>query len=203
VISERIGTWIRQYMLHVGRWFADVGMTPNMATIIGLALNCMVAVVIGFGYPLAGGIFLLVASAFDMVDGAIARATGSVSKFGGFLDSTLDRYSEIVVYIGVVVWLNRTTDDHLGSLLVLIAATGALMVSYARSRGEQIGYKASGGLVARPERVVLLALALIINQPLWALWILAVTTHVTAVMRIMTIWRMAQADERAADGSGS
>jgi CDP-diacylglycerol--glycerol-3-phosphate 3-phosphatidyltransferase len=187
-------------MLHVGRWFANVGMTPNMATIIGLALNGLVAVIIGFGYPLLGGIFLLVASAFDMVDGAIARATGSVSKFGGFLDSTLDRYSEIVVYIGVVVWLNRTTDDHLGSLLVVIAATGALMVSYARSRAEQIGLKASVGLVARPERVVLLALALMINQPLWALWILAITTHLTAIMRIAHVWRTAQAEERSSNG---
>jgi CDP-diacylglycerol--glycerol-3-phosphate 3-phosphatidyltransferase len=200
VISERIGTWIRQYMLHVGRWFANMGMTPNMATIIGLALNGLVAVIIGFGYPLLGGIFLLVASAFDMVDGAIARATGSVSKFGGFLDSTLDRYSEIVVYIGVVVWLNRTTDDHLGSLLVVIAATGALMVSYARSRAEQIGLKASVGLVARPERVVLLALALMIDQPLWALWILAITTHLTAIMRIAHVWRAAQAEERTTNG---
>jgi CDP-diacylglycerol--glycerol-3-phosphate 3-phosphatidyltransferase len=196
VISERIGIWIRQYMLHVGRFFARLGMTPNMATVIGLSLNVLVAVVIGFGQPLLGGVFLLVASAFDMVDGAIARSTGSVSKFGGFLDSTLDRYSEVVVYVGVLVWLNRTSDDHLGSLLVLIATSGALMVSYARARAEEIGYKASVGLVARPERVVLLALALIINQPLWALWILAVATHVTAVMRILHVWKLASVDEK-------
>lgn len=196
MISERIGIWIRQYMLHVGRFFARLGMTPNMATVVGLSLNVLVAVIIGFGQPLLGGIFLLVASAFDMVDGAIARSIGAVSKFGGFLDSTLDRYSEVVVYVGVLVWLNRTTDDHLGSLLVLIAATGALMVSYARAKAEESGYKASVGLVARPERVVLLAIALIINQPLWALWILAVTTHVTAVMRILHVWRLASADEK-------
>jgi CDP-diacylglycerol---glycerol-3-phosphate 3-phosphatidyltransferase len=196
VISERIGIWIRQYMLHVGRFFARLGMTPNMATVVGLSLNVLVAVIIGFGQPLLGGIFLLVASAFDMVDGAIARSTGAVSKFGGFLDSTLDRYSEVVVYVGVLVWLNRTSDDHLGSLLVLIATSGALMVSYARARAEEIGYKASVGLVARPERVVLLALALIIDQPLWALWILAVATHVTAVMRILHVWRLASADEK-------
>jgi CDP-diacylglycerol--glycerol-3-phosphate 3-phosphatidyltransferase len=171
-------------------------MTPNMATVIGLSLNVLVAVIIGFGQPLLGGIFLLVASAFDMVDGAIARSTGAVSKFGGFLDSTLDRYSEVVVYVGVLVWLNRTSDDHLGSLLVLVATSGALMVSYARAKAEESGYKASVGLVARPERVVLLALALIINQPLWALWILAVATHVTAVMRILHVWKLASADEK-------
>ena len=185
-------------MLHVGNWFACVGMTANMATIVGLGLNVIVAIVIAIGQPLLGGIFLLVASAFDMVDGAIARSTGSVSRFGGFLDSTLDRYSEVVVYIGLLIWLNRTGDDHVGSLLVLIATSGALMVSYARAKAEEIGYKASVGLVARPERVVLLALALIINQPLWALWILAVATHLTAGTRIFHVWKLASQDTRSA-----
>jgi CDP-diacylglycerol--glycerol-3-phosphate 3-phosphatidyltransferase len=187
-------------MLHVGNWFARKGMTPNMATIVGLSLNVIVAIIIAVGQPLLGGIFLLVASAFDMVDGAIARSTGSVSKFGGFLDSTLDRYSEIVVYVGLLIWLNSTGDDHTGSLLVVIAATGALMVSYARAKAEEIGYKASVGLVARPERVVLLALALIIDQPLWALWILAVATHVTAATRIFHVWKLASQESKAASG---
>ncbi len=194
MISERIRTWVRGYMLHVGAWFASMGITPNMATLIGLALNGIVAVIIAFGYPVLGGVLLLFASAFDMVDGAIARSTNAVSTFGGFFDSTIDRYSEIVVYIGLLVWLNQTGDDHLGSVLTLVAATGALMISYARARAEAIGYKASVGLVARPERVVLLAICLIINQPLWALWVLAVLTHVTAAWRIIHVYRLAIAD---------
>jgi CDP-diacylglycerol--glycerol-3-phosphate 3-phosphatidyltransferase len=194
VISERIGKWARQYMLHVGQWFAGMGVTANMATLLGLLLNGIVAVIIAFGFPVVGGILLLVASAFDMVDGAIARATNSVSKFGGFFDSTLDRYSEIVVYVGLLIWLNQTGDDHLGAVLVLVAATGALMISYARARAEAIGYGASVGLVARPERVVLLALCLIINQPMWALWILAIATHLTAAWRIIHVWRLTSAD---------
>lgn len=200
MISERIGQWVRQYMIHVGKWFARIGLTPNMATVIGLALNIAVAAVIASGHPRWGGIFLLVASAFDMVDGAIARATGATSKFGGFLDSTLDRYSEVVVYLGLLIWLNQTRDDHIGSVLILIAASGAVLISYARARAEAVGYGASVGLVARPERVVLLAICLIINQPLWALWILAIATHLTAVTRILHVWRMAQAEERAANG---
>ena len=197
MISERIGRWVRRYMLSVGGWFASLGMTANMATLLGVALNGIVAVIIAFGFPVAGGILLLLASAFDMVDGAIARATNSVSKFGGFFDSTLDRYSEIVVYVGLLVWLNQTGNDHLGAVLVLVAATGALMISYARARAEAIGYGASVGLVARPERVVLLALSLIINQPLWALWILAVATHITAVWRIFHVYRLTSADAAA------
>jgi CDP-diacylglycerol--glycerol-3-phosphate 3-phosphatidyltransferase len=185
-------------MLHVGQWLARTGMTANMATLIGFLLNAGVAAVIASGHPRIGGVLLLVASAFDMVDGAIARATKSVSKFGGFFDSTLDRYSEIVVYVGLLVWLNDTNDDHSGAILILIAATGALMISYARARAEAIGYGASVGLVARPERVVLLAACLIINQPLWALWILAILTHFTAIWRIVHVWRLTRADEAAA-----
>jgi CDP-diacylglycerol--glycerol-3-phosphate 3-phosphatidyltransferase len=182
-------------MLHVGGWFAAIGVTPNMATLIGLVLNGIVALIIASGHPVIGGFLLLLASAFDMVDGAIARSTNAVSNFGGFFDSTIDRYSEIVVYIGLLFWLNQTRDDHIGAALILIAATGALMISYARARAEAIGYSASVGLVARPERVVLLAICLIINQPLWALWILAVLTHVTAIWRIIHVYRMARADE--------
>ncbi len=198
MISERIGQWVRHYMLHAGEWLSRTGLTANMATLLGFLLNAGVAAVIASGHPRIGGVLLLVASAFDMVDGAIARATNSVSKFGGFFDSTLDRYSEIVVYVGLLVWLNQTRDDHIGSLLVLIAATGALMISYARARAEAIGYGASVGLVARPERVVLLAICLIFNLPLLALWILAVSTHLTAVWRIVHVWRTTQAEERAA-----
>src|SRR5699024_8238403 len=148
-----------------------------------------------FGYPVIGGVLLLIASASDMVDGAIARATGTVSKFGGFFDSTIDRYSEIVVYIGLLAWLMTTGDARVGAMLTLITATGALMVSYVRARAEAIGYTASVGLVARPERVVLLALCLIIHRPLWALWILAVLTHITAIWRIVHVYGLVDADE--------
>jgi CDP-diacylglycerol---glycerol-3-phosphate 3-phosphatidyltransferase len=199
VISEPIGQAVRHYVLGVGRAFARLGVTPNMATLIGFGLNVIVALVLASGQPRVAGALLLLASAFDMVDGAIARATGNYTSFGGFLDSTVDRYSEIVVYIGLLVWLNTTDNDHLGSLLVLIAAAGALMISYARARAEAIGYKASVGLVARPERVVLLALCLIFNVPLLALWILAVTTHITAVWRMVHVWRVTRADQPAAD----
>lgn len=193
MISEPIGRAVRQYMLGVGRFFAGLGITPNMATLIGFGLNAIVAIVLASGYPRVAGVLLLIASAFDMVDGAIARYTGKTSAFGGFLDSTVDRYSEIVVYIGLLVWLNTTSDDHLGSLLVVISATGALMISYARARAEAIGLKASVGLVARPERVILLAICLILNVPMVALWILAVATHLTAVWRMIHVWRVTQA----------
>lgn len=194
MLSEAVGTWVRSKMLVVGRAFASIGVTPNMATIIGLILNIIVAIILGFGHPVIAGVLLLLASAFDMVDGSIARATDTISKFGGFFDSTIDRYSEIVVYVGLLVWLNTTNDDHLGSVLILVACTGALMISYARARAEALGYKASVGLLARPERVILLALCLIIQQPMWALWILAILTHVTSIWRIAHVYGVAAAE---------
>jgi CDP-diacylglycerol--glycerol-3-phosphate 3-phosphatidyltransferase len=197
VISERIGNMIRGQILGVGRFLANLGLTANMLTVIGLVLNCIVAVIIATGSELIGGFLLLVASAFDMLDGAVARATGTTSKFGGFLDSTLDRYSEVVVYLGVLVFMLDSDDAKTGAILVLISATGALLISYARARAEAAGYTASVGLVARPERVILLGICLIIGQPLWALWVLAIATHLTAATRIIHVWRLSLREQGA------
>jgi CDP-diacylglycerol--glycerol-3-phosphate 3-phosphatidyltransferase len=189
MFSERIGNLVRHRLLAIGHALAWIGFTPNILTITGVLLNLGVAIVIATGHPMIGGFLLLVASAFDMLDGAVARATGLTSPFGGFLDSTLDRYSEALVFGGVLIYLLDTDDAERGAILTFIATVGALLISYARARAEAAGYKASVGLVARPERVILLALCLIIKQPLWALWILAIATHLTALTRIVHVWR--------------
>src|SRR3954447_606932 len=125
---------IRGQILGIGRFLANLGLTANMLTVIGLVLNGIVAIIIGSGHEVIGGFLLLFASAFDMLDGAVARSTGTTSKFGGFLDSTLDRYSEAVVYLGVLVLMLDSADAKTGAILVLISATGALLISYARAR---------------------------------------------------------------------
>lgn len=198
MISERIGFWVRGYILGVGRAIARLGITPNLLTVLGLVLNATVAAVIAAGEPRWGGVLLLFASAFDMLDGAVARATDHITKFGGFLDSTLDRYSESVVFLGLLIYILDTDDAKTGAILIFISAVGSLLISYARARAEAAGWKASVGLVARPERVVLLSLCLIIGKPLWALWVLAVTTHVTAVTRIIHVWRLSTSEAHAA-----
>ena len=197
MVSERIGAWVRGHLLVLGRALAGIGLTANMLTIIGLVLNIGVAAVIASDHPRVGGVFLLVASAFDMLDGAVARATGTTSKFGGFLDSTLDRYSEAVVLGGVLIYLLGTDDWKVGSILVFASVVGSLMISYSRARAEAIGYRASVGLVARPERVILLAICLVIGEPLWALWALAILTQITAFTRIAHVWRLAEAESAA------
>ena len=194
MISERLGTWARQKMLVVGAFLGKFGVTPNMLTIAGFILNCVVAAIIASGRGQLGGVLLLFASAFDMLDGAVARSTGKTSRFGGFFDSTVDRYSEIIVYVGLLWYMLGTGDWKSGSMLVLLSATGAVMVSYARARAEAAGWKASVGILARPERVVVLSLGLIIDRPMWALIILAIATNLTAVMRIAHVWRESQKD---------
>ena len=201
MISERIGNLVRGRLLSLGSALAGLGLTPNMLTIIGLILNAVVAVIIATGHPVWGGVLLLFASAFDMLDGAVARATGLTSDFGGFLDSTIDRYSEVIVFGGVLFYMLDTEDARTGAILTFVAAAGALLISYARARAEAAGYKASVGLLARPERVLVLAVGLIFGIEIWALWFLAIATHLTAVTRILHVWRASEADKAADSAS--
>lgn len=195
MISELIGSRIRSYTIRLGEVLARLGLTPNVVTAIGLLLNLLVAVIIARGHLQLGGVMLLLASGFDMLDGAVARATGTVTPFGGFLDSTLDRYSEAVVFFGVLVYLLGTRDYFAGALLVLTATAGSLLISYARARAEAAGFRASVGLLARPERVVVLAVGLLLSQVIPALWILAIGTHLTVWTRIAHVWRLSRQSE--------
>ena len=192
MISELIGAQIRTYTLRVGEMLARLGLTPNALTVIGLLLNVFVAGTIASGRLELGGAFLLVASGFDMLDGAVARASGTVTRFGGFLDSTIDRYSEAVVFGGVLVYLLGTPDFRLGSLLVFAATVGSLLISYARARPEAAEFRASVGLLARPERVFILAVGLLIGQLIPALWILVIGTHLTVLTRIAHVWKISR-----------
>jgi len=203
MISERIAVWAREKLTVVGSYLGSLGLTPNLLTVIGFVLNCAVAVIIATGNLRLGGVLLLFSSGFDMLDGSVARATGKISKFGGFFDSTVDRYSEIVVYAGLLYYLLDTEDWKSSAMLILLAATGAIMISYARARAEAHGWKAAVGLLARTERVVLLSLGLVIGKPVWALWVLAIGTHLTAVTRIIHVWRLAELESATAGSTAA
>ena len=181
MISTLVGNWVRGHLLRVGSFLARSKLSPNWFTIVGLLLNIVVAVIIASGNLLLGGILLIGAGLFDMLDGAVARASNRITPFGGFLDSTLDRYSEAVIYLGLLIYFQH---HHAGSYaipLVYATAIGSLMVSYARARAEAAGVGAEVGIFARPERVILLAVFLIVNRPILAVWILAVLTNFTAI----------------------
>lgn len=189
MIAGAVKEWARALAHVVAVGLGRTGITPNMLTVVGLALNVAVAAVLAAGYLTAGGALLLVAGAFDMLDGALAKATNQTTLFGAFLDSTLDRYSEIVVFFGLLLYL-QATGQTLEAGLVYAAAVGSLLVSYARARAEALGFDCEVGVLARPERIIVLAAGLLLGYPAVALWVLAVMTNVTAVQRILHVWRL-------------
>ena len=188
------------------RPLAQLGITPNTLTLLGLALSVATAIVIAQGYFLVGGLLVLFAGIFDMFDGALARARNASSIFGAFLDSTLDRYSESIILFGLFWYAVQTGTMHenlwpfqheqswmLSS--IYIAVVGSLMVSYAKARAEGLGLECKTGLLARPERVVILAVGLLAGVMIWAVLLLAIFSNFTAVERIVYIRRVTRDPE--------
>jgi CDP-diacylglycerol--glycerol-3-phosphate 3-phosphatidyltransferase len=189
MISNRVKDVVRARMDGVGRVVAKTGLTPNGATICGLVVNIGVAFVLATGRFGLGGFLLLIAAPFDMLDGALARAQGSGSKFGAFLDSTLDRYSEVILFFGLLWHIQRDPyRTDMRTILVYLCVTGSLLISYARARAEALGFNNEVGLLARPERVVGLGAFLLFGWTDAILWILAILTQITAIQRIIHVW---------------
>ena len=184
----------------VARLLARLGLTPNLVTLIGLAIAGAGAYLIATGHWWGGGLIVLFAGAFDMFDGALARATGKASDFGALLDSTIDRVSEAVVLLGLLAFYLSSNDD-LGSILVYVALVGSIMVSYMRARSEGLGIDCKVGVMTRPERVVAIGTALIVGHwlPITMLVVLSVIgalTTVTAVHRLVHTSRMINSEDR-------
>jgi CDP-diacylglycerol--glycerol-3-phosphate 3-phosphatidyltransferase len=194
----------REFAERLVRPLAALGLTPNMATFLGFLFSCVTAVVLAMGNLRIGALMVLFSGAFDMVDGALARVRNQKTTFGAFFDSTLDRYSEAVVLLGLIVFaLNAPTLPQRNWIVALayVAGIGSLMVSYTRARAEGLGLDAKSGLLARPERVILLAAGLLIGGQDWLLWtllILAAASVLTSIQRIVAVRRVAlRADESA------
>ncbi len=187
-------------MTIIVRPLAGLGVTPNTLTVVGLLLSILTAFVIAQGMFLAGGLLVLFAGIFDMFDGAMARARNASTTFGAFFDSTLDRYSESIILFGLLVYALQTPamqdrfwpfhyEQPWTITLIFIAVVGSLMVSYAKARAEGLGLECKTGLLARPERVVILAIGLLTGAVIWALVLLAVFSNVTTIERIVHVWR--------------
>jgi CDP-diacylglycerol--glycerol-3-phosphate 3-phosphatidyltransferase len=189
MVSSRFANKARAQLGPLGKIVARTGLTPNTITVIGLLLNVGVAAVIASGNLALGGFLVLVAGGFDALDGAVARSTGQTSQFGSFLDSTLDRYSEAVVFAGLLIYLTRDDAGTIPIVLVYATIVNSLLISYARSKAESIGVAGDVGFAQRLERILILAFFLLISQPVWGLWILAVLTQITAAHRILHTWR--------------
>ncbi len=170
---------------------AALGVTPNMISVFGFGGNVAAAVLAAGGYFPWAGVVMLVASALDLLDGALARKTGTVSTFGAVFDSVLDRLSEAAVLGGLLFHYTQTGGHTQEVVLCYAAIVGSIMVSYVRARAEGEGLALREGLFTRAERVILLSGALIIGHGIvvYALWVLAVLSHLTAAQRVFAVWQ--------------
>jgi CDP-diacylglycerol---glycerol-3-phosphate 3-phosphatidyltransferase len=165
------------------------GITPNTLTLTNLALNIVAAYVIATGHFFLGGVLILGSGLFDLLDGALARFTKRTTKFGAVLDSTVDRVSEAATLCGLLIWYVAKEGSTLEIVLILAVLIGSFLVSYVRARAEGLGWQCQVGLFTRAERVIVLAVGLLINQIFVALCILAVFVFVTVVQRLVYLWK--------------
>lgn len=175
----------------VASFFLKIGLTPNAVTLLGLAGSIGAAVLIALGMPLWGGIVLLLMAPLDAFDGAMARLSGKSSKFGAFLDSVIDRYSELFIYAGIL-YMFFEQGNFWGVMVCFAAASGAVLVSYTRARAEALGFDAKVGVMTRVERSIVMIVGLLFGIIVISLVIIAVLAHLTAMMRMVTVWKQAK-----------
>ena len=176
-------------LLSVLRWLR---ITPNQVTVSGTVLN-MAAAGLVIATPVAhhliyAGVVFLIAGCFDMLDGALARLAQKTTPFGAFLDSTLDRVSEGVVFAGIA-YLLATQGRSIDAALVVLALLGSILVSYTRARAEALGVECKVGLMSRPERIILIALGLFFDVLPYVIYIMLALTAFTVVQRVVHTYR--------------
>lgn len=169
-----------------------LGFRPNYITILGLIGHIGAGVLIAAGHLFWGGIVALVVVPLDALDGTMARLRHESGAYGAFVDSVTDRYSEIALFGGLLVFFSRT-GTWTDALLVFFASTGSIMVSYARARAEALDYSAKIGILTRAERYIVLIPGLLLGYPQVSLWILAVLANFTAIQRIFYVRKQAKA----------
>ena len=200
MFGASIGRGAERIISAMVRWLAYGRINPNYLTLIGVSINIGCGLLFGFGHFFWAGIILIVANLFDMLDGQVARLSGRVTRFGGFLDSSLDRLSDMVIFVGLMVFYARDTQFHstLNVFLAGAAMMGSVMVSYTSARAESLIPKCDVGFLRRPERVVLLIIGaltthpgsqnLFFNRMAAVLWILAVGSYWTFAHRMYHTW---------------
>lgn len=200
MISPELQAIFRRLVERMMQPLVRSGITPNMVTVVGLLLSGLTAAVLASGHFIGGGLLVLFSGAFDMLDGGLARARGGGTKFGAFFDSTLDRFSEGIIYLGLLYWFT-TAQRPKSAVLIYLVILGSLLISYSRARAEGLGLDCKVGLLARPERVILLGLALLIdgghvgslpNDEVLVVVLagMVILTFFTLAQRIWHIWRL-------------
>ena len=193
MLSKYGRDWIAAPLNQIAHWLERTGISPNALTLIGFALTVGVAAVLAMGQFLIGGLLLIAAALFDTLDGALARHTGSTTVFGAFFDSTMDRYSEAVTLVALMIFYSGQTDGRTALLLLAATLVGSLMVSYTRARAEGLNIECKEGFFQRTERIVALIIGLVTGWMLPVLLILAVLTNLTAIQRIVSVYQKTKA----------
>jgi CDP-diacylglycerol--glycerol-3-phosphate 3-phosphatidyltransferase len=170
-----------------------LGLVPNTVTLLGLAGNAIGAYFLATGQITVGGIIILLMGPVDALDGTMARLRGESTDFGAFVDSVTDRYSELVIFLGLMVYYLQQ-QNWLACALVYLAAAGSVLVSYIRARAQSVGMDTKVGIFTRVERFIVLAPCLIFNQPMIALWAIAILANFTALQRILHVRKQAYAN---------
>jgi CDP-diacylglycerol--glycerol-3-phosphate 3-phosphatidyltransferase len=201
MVGGYIGEVCQRGLDSLVRQLARLNPNPNFLSVIGLSINIFAALLYGYGQFFYAGLVMIFANIFDMLDGRVARLTGRVTKFGAFLDSSLDRLSDMVVFLGIIIFYSRDTEYHstLYAALTGAALIGSVMVSYTSARAESLIPKCDVGFLRRPERVVLLILGSLtvwpesshplLNKMPATIWLMAVLSYWTFLHRLYHTWR--------------
>ena len=170
----------------IGAFLNRIGLMPNTMTILGLVGNTIGAVFLSQGKMTYGGLIILAMGPVDALDGTMARLRGEPSEFGAFVDSVTDRYSELVIFGGLLIYYVQQ-GNWTAALATYLAASGSVLVSYVRARASSLGYDTKVGILTRMERYLVLAPTLVLNIPLVGLWIIAILANITALQRIWDV----------------
>ena len=188
--TDRMRVWFKGILDPIAKFLNWLGLMPNTITILGLIGNMIGAVLLAMGHTMWGGLIILLMGPVDALDGTMARLRGMAGPFGAFVDSVTDRYSELVIFAGLIYYYSEQ-GNQLGVLLAYASAAGSVLVSYIRARGQSVNWDTRVGILTRMERYLVLAPSLILNYPMVGLWIIAIFANVTAFQRIYDIRRQA------------
>lgn len=195
MLSSKVGHSLDPLVLKIYRCFVGrKNVRPNILTLIGLLFAVAASACIATGRLLGAGVLLLLAGVFDILDGVVARNTNTVTPFGGFFDSVLDRYSDLAVMLGILLFFLQVNDLKF-VVLSGIASIGVAIIPYTRARAEAAGVECRNGLMERPERIGLLVLGLCFNMLRPVIVILAILTHITVIQRVCRV-RKSTADQK-------
>lgn len=186
--ADKMRVWFRWYLNPIAGFFNRLGIRPNTVTLFGLMGTIGCAVLIAFGHMTWAGILLLFMGPVDAMDGALARLRNEASDWGAFVDAVTDRYSELFLFLGFLIYYMLQANAT-GVILAYLAAAGSVLVSYVKARADASKLDANVGLLTRVERYIVLIPGLIFNLPLPVLIIIAILANFTALQRILRVRR--------------